>query len=149
MYSPRRLLYGLQACFPSEEQLKKLEACWFQILRSMVRGGWKRVSNDPDNPDFRFVYTNKDIERILRAKPIRGIQKSGLLKYYGHVCREANTAITKKMMFAESQKKYYREPWKLLAQENQIDRLQLLRMTQHRGNFREFAGRLAAPLQRR
>ena len=61
-YVVPRLLYGLQACFPSEQQLKKLEACWFQILRSMVRGGWKRVSNDPDNPDFRFVYTNKDSE---------------------------------------------------------------------------------------
>ena len=143
-----RLLYGLQTCFPTEQQLKKLETCWFQILRSMIRGGWRRVSDDPDDPDFRFVYTNRDLERIFRAKSLRGMQKSGLLKYHGHVCREENTMLTKRMMFASSQKRYQRDPWKVLAEENQIDRLQLLRMTQRRGDFRGFAGRLAAPLRR-
>ena len=136
-----RLLYGLQACSPPEQQLKKLEACWFQLLHSMIRGGWKRVSSDPENPDFRFVYTNKDLERILRTKSIRGMQKSGFLKYHGHVCRERNTAITKKMMFADSQKLYHNEIWKKLAKENGIDRIQLLKKTQKRGDFREFAGR--------
>ena len=104
------------------------------------------MSNDPEN--FRFVYTNKDLERILRAKSIRGIQKSGLLKYFGHVCREENTAITKKMMFAKSKKLYYSDPWETLAKESGVDRLQLLGKTQKRNDFREFVGRLTAPLHR-
>ena len=62
-----RLLYGLQACYPKEEQLKKIESCWSQFLRSMVKGGWRRRSEDPENPDYRFVYKNSDIQRILKC----------------------------------------------------------------------------------
>ena len=144
-----RLLYGLQACYPKEEQLKKLEACWFQFLRSMVKGGWKRVSNDPDNPDFRFVYSNADLEFILRAKPLRGILKAHHLRYMGHVCREENVSLTKKMMFAEPQVRYCRDAWKKMADEEGIDRNQLLRMTQNRAAFKEFTSKLMAPLRRR
>ena len=77
----------------------------------MVRGGWKQVSNDPDNPDYRFVYTNNALQTILQAKSIRGIAKSWNLRYFGHICRDANTALTKKMMFADSQKPSYKDPW--------------------------------------
>ena len=105
-----RLLYGLQACPPKEADMKKIEACWFQMLRTMVRGGWKRVSNDPDNPDYRFFYTNNALQTILQAKSIRGIAKSWNLRYFGHICRDANTALTKKMMFADSQKPPYKNP---------------------------------------
>ena len=144
-----RLLYGLQACYPKEDQMKKLESTWFQFLRSMVKGGWRRMSNDPENPDFRFAYSNADLEFILRAKPLRGILKSHHLKYMGHVCRDQNTALTKKMMFAEPQVRFYRDPWKKIAEEEGIDREQLLRMTQNRRAFKEFAGKLTAPLRRR
>ena len=143
-----RLLYGLQACYPKEDQLKKLEACWFQFLRSMVKGGWKRMSDDPDNPDFRFVYSNADLEFILRAKPLRGILKSHHLRYMGHVCREENVSLTKKMMFADPLR-YYRDPWKKIAEEEGLDRDQLLRMTQNRMTFKEFTSKLMAPLRRR
>ena len=143
-----RLLYGLQACYPKEDQLKKLEACWFQFLRSMVKGGWKRVSDDPDNPDLRFVYSSKDLEFILRAKPLRGILKSHHLRYIGHVCREENVSLTKKMMFADPLR-YYRDPWKKIAEEEGLDRDQLLRMTQNRMTFKEFTSKLMAPLRRR
>ena len=33
------LSYSAQACLPEEVQMKKLEVCWFQCLRNMVRGG--------------------------------------------------------------------------------------------------------------
>ena len=144
-----RLLYGLQACFPKEDQMKKLESAWFQFLRSMVKGGWRRVSNDPEHPDFRFAYSNADLEFILRANPLRGILRSHHLKYMGHVCRDENSALTKKMMFAEPQVRYYRDPWKKIAEEEGISRDQLLRMTQNRRAFKEFAGKLTAPLRRR
>ena len=112
-----RLLYGLQACFPSKQQMKKIEACWHQLLRSMVRGGWKRVSNDPENPDFRYVLTNKSIERILKCnKTIRGIAISHHMRYFGHVARMRNTSLTKKMMFADSQRLRSSDPWKSIAE---------------------------------
>ena len=60
-----RLVYRLhQACFPKKE-MKKIEFCWFQLSRSMVKGGWMRVSEDPKDIDFRFVYRNNDLQRII------------------------------------------------------------------------------------
>ena len=100
-----RLLYGLQACYPKEDQLKKLEACWFQCLRTMVRGGWKRMSEDPEDPDYRFVYRNQELQRVLGAKSIRDILLTHHLPYLGHVCREENTSLPKKLMFAEPKSK--------------------------------------------
>ena len=144
-----RLLYGLQACYPKEAQLKKIESCWFQFLRSMVIGGWRRVSEDPDDPDFRFVYTNLDLQHILGAKSIRDILKSHHLRYLGHVCREENLSLTKKMMFAQPQVNYYRDPWKKIADEIGMERDQLLRMTQHRLTFKEFTRKLMNPLRGR
>ena len=133
-----RLLYGLQACFPSKQQMKKIEACWHQLLRSMVRGGWKRVSNDPENPDFRYVLTNKSIERILKCnKTIRGIAVSHHMRYFGHVARMRNTSLTKKMMFADPQRLRYSDPWKSIAEMVGVDRDQILRDSQNRSKFRE------------
>ena len=84
------------------------------------------MSEDPDNPDFRFVYRNSDLEYILRAKPLRGILKCQQLRYLGHVCREENTALTKKMMFAEAQRTHYQDPVKKLAEKEGIEKDQLL-----------------------
>ena len=95
-----RLIYGLQACFPKEKEMKKIESCWLQLLRTMVKGGWRRVSEDPEDPDFRFVYRNSDLQRIIGTKSIRDILLGHHLRYFGHICRDENTAITKKMMFA-------------------------------------------------
>ena len=144
-----RLIYGLQACFPNEEETKKIESCWFQLLRTMVRGGWRRVSEDPEDPDYRFVYTNVELQRIIGAKSIRDILLAHHLRYLGHVCRDENTAITKKMMFADSQVKYFRDPWKKIADSVGVDRDQLLRMTQNRSSFKRFTKSLMGPLQRR
>ena len=138
-----RLLYGFQACYPNEAQLKKIEACWYQFLRSMVRGGWKRVCNDPENPDFRFVYTNASLERILSCKKtIRGIARLHHMRYFGHVCREKNTSLTKKMMFARPQRSHYRDPWKKIADEVGVEREQILKMTQLRSKFRDLCSTL-------
>ena len=144
-----RLLYGLQACSPTEVQIKKIQTCWFQILRSMVRGGWRRVSEDPDNSDYRFVYSKSDLESILRSKPIRGIARSWNLRYFGHVCRDTNVSITKKLMFAESKRANYSDPWKKFAEERGVDKTQLLRETQDRAAFREFCRQLQEPIQER
>ena len=90
-----RLTYGTAAWFPNEHQLKKMEARWMQCLRSMVKGGWGR-RNVPDSSeddeeqevDYGFVYTNKQIQQILRIVPLRSFIYSQYLKYIAHVCRD-------------------------------------------------------------
>ena len=144
-----RLIYGLQACFPKEKEMKKIESCWFQLLRTMVKGGWRRVSEDPEDPDFRFVYRNSDLQRIIGTKSIRDILLGHHLRYFGHVCRDENPAITKKMMFAVSKASNYSDPWEKIEESVGIDRTQLLRDTWDRAAFKRFTKSLMDPLQRR
>ena len=100
------------------------------------------MCDDPENPDYRFVYSNADLEYILETKSIRGIAMSLHLKYFGRVCRDNNTALTKKLMFATPQREYYRDPWGKMTVKTGIDKDQLLRMTQNRQDFRELCCRL-------
>ena len=65
-----RLLYGVSAWAPKEREIKQLETCWFRLLRTMVKGGWKRhESADESEVDYRFVYTNSDLAGIIQTAP--------------------------------------------------------------------------------
>ena len=102
-----RLLYGVEADIPNEAQLKKLESCWFECLRSMVKRGWERRNTsedvDPEDADFSFIYTNQEIQDILRTKPLRNVIHAHHLRYIGHVCRSENICLTKKVLFANQE----------------------------------------------
>jgi len=128
-----RLIYGTQAWFPKEREMKKLEACWYECLRSMIRGGWKRVTNesqDDDEVEYRLVYSNRELESIIRTTPIRKIIQGQYIRYLGHVCRKENTELTKIMLFAESKRKYYRDPWKKISQIMGLSTIQIQRSTE-------------------
>ena len=134
-----RLTYGTQAWFPNEQQMRKLEICWFQCLRSMVKGGWKRIetSDHSDEVDYTFVYSNQELEKILKTVPLRDFIYSQHLKYIAHVCRAENTAITKKMLFAKPTKRFYRDPWLKAADLLGVSADQAKRLTQSRREFAE------------
>ena len=108
-----RLTYGLQALFPNVQQLRSLGTCWNQLLRSMVKGGWKRrdTSDDVEEKDYRFVYTNADITGIIKTANLRDNVYAQYLRYTGHICRMPNTSLVKKMMFSTPERRYYRNPW--------------------------------------
>ena len=71
-----RLTYGTQAWYPNEQQLKKLEVCWFQCMRNMVKGGWKRkhvpteIDTEDAEADYSFVYSNEQIRTIIGAQDV-------------------------------------------------------------------------------
>ena len=141
-----RLLYGVQAWLPSEKDKKKLEVCWFRLLRNMVKGGWKRRNapgNDFDEEsevDFSFVYSNKKIEKIIRTQPLESCINSQYLKYIGHVCRGENTNLTKKIMFAKPTK-YFRDPWINISRILGTTTEMAKRITQSREKFAELVKR--------
>ena len=97
-----RLTYGTQAMSPKEAELQRLETCWRQCLRSMVRNGWRRkpTPEDSDEKNYHLVYTNTQIEEIVQCMPIRDFIVMQHLKYIAHVCRQPNDAITKKLLFS-------------------------------------------------
>ena len=78
-----RLIYGTAAWDPNNREIKKLETCWNECLRSMVKGGWKRQeSEESDETDYRFAYTNRDLEGILQTTPLRQEILSQKMRYY-------------------------------------------------------------------
>ena len=67
---------------PDEVQMKKLEVCWFQCLRNMVRGGQRRQNRDEG--EFQFVYSNTDLENIIKTVSLRNFINAQHLRYIGH-----------------------------------------------------------------
>ena len=107
-----RLAYATQAWRPLENELKKLEACWFGFLRRMVKGGFRKKTPETENEiNFSFVYTNEDLLRIMKCQTIRYFINTQYLKYISHVCRRPNTNLTKLSLFLLPKAAYYRDPW--------------------------------------
>ena len=141
------LLYGKSAWDPKEREIKKLESCWFECF---VKGGWKRhESPEGSENDFRFVYTNLDLQCILRTTPLRDEIIAQKMRYFGHICRRDNKSLTKKMLFAKSKRPYYRDPVKKLASKNGIEINQLLKMTQSQQQYKGFIEQMRSASERR
>ena len=105
-----RLTYATQAWKPLEDEIKRLEACWYGFLRRMVKGGFRNKSSEGDI-NFSLVYTNNDLLRITKCTPLRDFINSQYLKYIAHACRRPNTNLTKLSLFITPKSKYYRDPW--------------------------------------
>ena len=138
-----RLTYGTQAWFPNEQELRKLKTSWFQCLRNMVKGGWKRRfipdgSEDEElEADYGYVYSNEKIQKIIGTQPLENFIKSQYLKYIGHVCRAENSRLTKKTFFAKPTKAYFRDPWLKISRMLGTTSDEAKRTTQLRERFAE------------
>ena len=136
-----RLLYGTDAVLPNEDQMKKLEACWIGCLRSMVKRGWKRRNIGEEvaseDLDYRFIYTNQQIQDILHTTPLRNTINAQHLKYIAHVCRAQNTCLTKKILFAKPKRSHFRDPWLNYSRLLSISIPQTKKLTQSRADFAE------------
>ena len=112
-----RLAYGTQSCFPKEKQMRKLKGCWVQHLRYMVKGGWARqpTPEGVEEECYKYIYKNREIEEIVGTMHLPNFIEKQHLKYIAHICRSPNSAITKKLLFAEASKPYYHNPWIRIA----------------------------------
>ena len=106
-----RLCYPTQSWKPSEEEIKKLESCWFGFLRRMVKGGFRNKPDIGNNTNFALVYTNEDLLRITKCQPLRDFINIQYLKYIAHVCRCPNSNLTKLSLFITPKTSNYRDPW--------------------------------------
>ena len=106
------LLYATQAWYPNSREINELEVCWYGCLRRMVKGGFshKRDQNTGEQL-FSYTYSNLDLESIIKTPPIRQFINVQYLHYVAHICRGENTLLTKKMLFAKSNKAYFQDPW--------------------------------------
>ena len=78
-----RLTYGTQAWYINEECMRKLESCWMDLLRQMVKGGWSRLPT-PEHAEetvYKLRYTNIEILHITRTENLRSVTRNQYLKY--------------------------------------------------------------------
>ena len=66
----------------------------------MIRGGWewKETPDDADEVNSSFIYTNSDIQRIMKTAPLSNFIYVQRLKYISHIFRLPNTSNTMKML---------------------------------------------------
>ena len=132
-----RLTYGTQAWYINEECMRKLESCWMELLRQMVKGGWSRLPT-PEHAEetvYKLRYTNIEILHITRTENLRSVIRNQYLKYIGHVCRCSNTMLTKKILFAIPKRKNHRDPWINISKMLNVSIEQAKRTTQLKAGF--------------
>ena len=72
-----RVSLGLQRL---RRETKKLDSCWHGFLR-MVKGGFRNKPTEPGNDtNSSLVYTNDDIFRITKCRPLREFIDTQYLK---------------------------------------------------------------------
>ena len=74
------ILYGTQAWYINEENVRKLETCRMQLLRQMVNGVWSRLPTpeDAEDTESRLRYTNTDILHISKNSSLRIVIRANL-----------------------------------------------------------------------
>ena len=88
------------------------EKCPCRIFESK-KGSKKSNINlpEPDDTDWRFVYSNSQLKTITKTKDIINFCKLQHLKYLAHVARLDNDSFQKQIFFCIDHKKYSRDRW--------------------------------------
>ena len=127
-----RLLYSAQSWELTAAELNKIESIWHSFLRKMISNGFKRKnvpteylkarkkakSKDakqnvpkPDDLDWSYVYTNKQLETITKTTKITDFCKIQHYKYVAHVTRLENNSLKKQILFTCEHQQYSRDRW--------------------------------------
>ena len=101
----------------------------------MVRGGFRRKTSEDNSSEFAYAYSNADLSRIVKTLPLADFVTAQALKYVAHICRRPSSNITKRALFAVPSRKYYRDPWKRIAEDLGVDISQAKAATQEREKF--------------
>ena len=96
-----RLTYSCQNWNLTLRQYEKLDVTYRNLLRRMVRGGFKRRGND--DSDFRYKLSNDKIHNICGTSNVRILSK--INKKASHVVRMPSERSTKQLIFND---KYHR-----------------------------------------
>ena len=81
-----------------------------------LKGASEKKPETDNEVNFYFVYTNEDLQRLVKCQPIRNFINTQYLKYIAHVWRRPNTNLPKLSLFLLPKAIYYRDPWNNIAQ---------------------------------
>ena len=73
--------------------------------RKMILGGFRRVgSKDDENPNYSYVLTNDQVQKICNTQRASVFCEAQHLKFIGHISRMKNNAPQKQWLFAKTRK---------------------------------------------
>ena len=83
------LCYSSQNWTLTEEQMGKVDSCYFRCLRSMVRGGYRCK---PDS--HAYVLTNNDLLKFCNTIPVSEFVARLQVKYTSHIIVRADLRLS-------------------------------------------------------
>ena len=89
----------------------------------------------PDDLDWSYVYSNKQLKEITKTADISNFCKSQHLRYVAHVTRLENNSFQKQILFTKDHKKYARDRWLKIEKELNITKIQIQNMMQNKKEF--------------
>ena len=89
-----RLTYGCQTWILSKAQKDRLNSCYTSMLRKMVRGGYRRKTDE-----WAYKLTNQNLHDLCKTESIASFTERQKCRYLAHLLRLPDTTITKKIVF--------------------------------------------------
>ena len=80
----------------------------------MVKGGFERRIDDDNEQTFHFVMSSEDVLRVCKTEYIFQYVKQQHHSYLGHIARQKNISIVKKLLFKDNTNKKIGRPIKTL-----------------------------------
>ena len=93
-----RLTYSCQTWNLSEVQMQRINSIYISMLRKLVRNGCKR------DEQFRNVMTNHEILQRCKTSDIQSFVLKQQTSYLGHLARQPNTSLTKRLLFNDNKR---------------------------------------------
>ena len=92
-----RLVYSCQNWTLTSSQYDRLDVSYRTFLRRMVRGGFRRISDE--NGESRYRISNAKLHSICGTSDVSNFVKSQQCSYAAHVIRMPTERSIKKLMF--------------------------------------------------
>ena len=107
-----RLTYSCQTWNINKNQQERIRSTYTSLLRRMIRGGFERKLDENDNETYQFVLSNSKILEICGTEDVLDYIKRMQANYLGHIARQKNTSIVKRLLFNDDQNKKRGRPIK-------------------------------------
>ena len=109
-----RLTYSCQTWNINKHQQERIRSAYTSLLRRMVRGGFERKVDENDDETYQFVLSNSKILEICGTEDVLDYVKRMQANYLGHIARQKNTSIVKRLLFNDDKNKKRSRPIKTL-----------------------------------
>ena len=92
-----RLTYSCQTWNLNLTQLDQMNSTYVQMLRKLVKNGNK-------TEDYHYRYSNNDILQLCGTEDIHTYVARQQASYLGHLARQPNSSLTKRLLFNDNKR---------------------------------------------